>query len=89
MSYPFVLKLMTAGLFFKQNLQVADETFLEEPGSGVVATVNNRKVSVGTLEWITRYLSLILLSWSKDTQDKIYFILLITVIIRTILYYNH
>jgi cation transport ATPase len=67
---------MTASLFFKQNLQVTDETFLEEPGSGVVATVNNKKVSVGTLEWITRYLSLVLL--------------LIIVIIRTILYiYYH
>lgn len=37
------------------DAKVADETFLEEPGSGVVATVNNRKVSVGTLEWITRH----------------------------------
>ncbi|GAU48051.1 hypothetical protein TSUD_404860 [Trifolium subterraneum] len=36
------------------DAKVADETFLEEPGFGVVATVNNKKVSVGTLEWITR-----------------------------------
>ncbi|PNY08419.1 copper-transporting ATPase chloroplastic-like [Trifolium pratense] len=35
------------------DAKVTDETFLEEPGSGVVATVNNKKVSVGTLEWIT------------------------------------
>lgn len=58
---------MTADLLIKHNLQVVDETFLEEPGSGVVATVNNKKVSVGTLDWITRYLSLILLAWLKDT----------------------
>lgn len=82
----FSLKLMTADLFIKHNLQVVDETFLEEPGSGVVAIVNNKKVSVGTLEWITRYLSLILLSWFKGTQDKMYFSLLILVMIRIVLY---
>ncbi|CAL5213638.1 unnamed protein product [Lathyrus oleraceus] len=37
------------------DAKVVDETFLEEPGSGVVAIVNNKKVSVGTLEWITRH----------------------------------
>ncbi|MED6223901.1 Polyamine N-acetyltransferase 1 [Stylosanthes scabra] len=37
------------------NAKVADGTFLEEPGSGAVATVDNRKVSVGTLDWITRH----------------------------------
>ncbi|XP_061362408.1 copper-transporting ATPase PAA1, chloroplastic-like, partial [Gastrolobium bilobum] len=36
------------------NAKVADGTFLEEPGSGAVATIDNKKVSVGTLEWITR-----------------------------------
>lgn len=57
----------------QQNLQVADGTYLEEPGSGAVATIDNKKVSIGTLEWITRYLSLILLPWSKDTQNYMYF----------------
>ncbi|RYR64463.1 hypothetical protein Ahy_A03g010565 isoform A [Arachis hypogaea] len=37
------------------NAKVADGTFLEEPGSGAVATVDNKKVSVGTLDWITRH----------------------------------
>ncbi|KAI9121026.1 hypothetical protein K1719_008059 [Acacia pycnantha] len=36
------------------NAKVADGTFLEEPGSGAVAIINNNKVSVGTLEWLTR-----------------------------------
>ncbi|WVZ23536.1 hypothetical protein V8G54_002080 [Vigna mungo] len=37
------------------NAKVIDGTFLEEPGSGAVATIDNKKVSVGTLEWITRH----------------------------------
>ncbi|XP_019461308.1 PREDICTED: copper-transporting ATPase PAA1, chloroplastic-like isoform X3 [Lupinus angustifolius] len=37
------------------NTKVADGTFLEEPGSGAVATIDNKKVSVGTWEWITRH----------------------------------
>ncbi|KAK7319428.1 hypothetical protein RJT34_04149 [Clitoria ternatea] len=37
------------------NAKVTDGTFLEEPGSGAVATIENKKVSVGTLEWITRH----------------------------------
>lgn len=35
-------------------LQVVDGTFLEEPGSGTVAVVDNRKVSVGTRDWVCR-----------------------------------
>lgn len=35
-------------------LQVADGTFMEEPGSGAVAIIGNKKVSVGTLEWVER-----------------------------------
>ncbi|KAJ1402247.1 P-type ATPase [Sesbania bispinosa] len=35
--------------------KVVDGTFLEEPGSGAVATVDNKLVSVGTLDWITRH----------------------------------
>ncbi|KAH9606408.1 hypothetical protein KSS87_005377 [Heliosperma pusillum] len=34
--------------------KAADGTFLEEPGSGAVATIQNRRVSVGTLEWLQR-----------------------------------
>ncbi|KAL5187682.1 Copper-transporting ATPase PAA1, chloroplastic [Glycine soja] len=37
------------------DAKVKDGTFLEEPGSGAVATIDNKKVSVGTLEWITRH----------------------------------
>ena len=32
----------------------ADGSFVQEPGSGVTATVAGRRVSVGTLEWVTR-----------------------------------
>ena len=31
-----------------------DGSFVQEPGSGVTATVAGRRVSVGTLEWVTR-----------------------------------
>ncbi|WCJ41993.1 Copper-exporting P-type ATPase [Euphorbia peplus] len=34
--------------------QVADGTFLEEPGSGAVACIGNKRVSVGTLDWVQR-----------------------------------
>ncbi|PON63833.1 P-type ATPase, subfamily IB [Parasponia andersonii] len=37
-----------------QNVKVADGTFMEEPGSGVVATIDNKRVSVGTLDWVQR-----------------------------------
>nr|KYP61147.1 Putative copper-transporting ATPase PAA1 [Cajanus cajan] len=43
-----------AQAFNCHNAKVTDGTFLEEPGSGAVATIDNKKVSVGTLEWITR-----------------------------------
>ncbi|TQD78880.1 hypothetical protein C1H46_035561 [Malus baccata] len=33
---------------------VTDGIFLEEPDSGAVATIENKKVSVGTLEWVQR-----------------------------------
>lgn len=35
-------------------LKVVDGTFVEEPGSGAVAIVENKRVSVGTLEWVQR-----------------------------------
>lgn len=35
-------------------LQVTEGTFMEEPGSGAVATIENKRVSVGTLDWIKR-----------------------------------
>ncbi|XP_022763693.1 copper-transporting ATPase PAA1, chloroplastic isoform X3 [Durio zibethinus] len=38
-----------------QNMKVVDGTFVEEPGSGAVAIVDNKKVSVGTLEWVQRH----------------------------------
>ena len=40
----------------------ADEgSFVQEPGSGVTATVAGRRVSVGTLEWVTR-------PWQQQAQ---------------------
>ncbi|XP_055960270.1 copper-transporting ATPase PAA1, chloroplastic isoform X2 [Mercurialis annua] len=38
-----------------QNVKVTDGTFMEEPGSGAVATVGNKRVSVGTLDWVMRH----------------------------------
>ncbi|KAL5562876.1 hypothetical protein UlMin_032623 [Ulmus minor] len=37
-----------------QNVKVTDGTFMEEPGSGAVAIIDNKKVSVGTLDWVQR-----------------------------------
>ncbi|KAI3966974.1 hypothetical protein MKX01_040615 [Papaver californicum] len=37
------------------NVKVADGTFREEPGSGAVATIEQKIVSVGTLEWVQRH----------------------------------
>ncbi|KAH7575623.1 hypothetical protein JRO89_XS02G0166700 [Xanthoceras sorbifolium] len=38
-----------------QNVKVMEGTFLEEPGSGTVAIIGNKKVSVGTIDWIRRH----------------------------------
>ncbi|XP_021753194.1 copper-transporting ATPase PAA1, chloroplastic-like [Chenopodium quinoa] len=38
-----------------QTFKAADGTFTEEPGSGAVATIENRRVAVGTLEWLQRH----------------------------------
>ena len=35
--------------------QANDGSFMEEPGSGAVATIGEKQVSVGTLDWIRRY----------------------------------
>ncbi|ONH90545.1 hypothetical protein PRUPE_8G060400 [Prunus persica] len=37
------------------NMKIVDGTFLEEPGSGAVATIENKKVSIGTLDWVRRH----------------------------------
>ncbi|KAL8060989.1 hypothetical protein ABFS82_02G059800 [Erythranthe guttata] len=37
------------------NVKVTEGTFTEEPGSGAVATVDEKKVAVGTLEWVQRH----------------------------------
>ncbi|KAL2490987.1 Copper-transporting ATPase PAA1 [Abeliophyllum distichum] len=37
------------------NVKAAEGTFIEEPGSGAMATVDEKKVSVGTLEWVKRH----------------------------------
>ncbi|KAK3123724.1 hypothetical protein QOZ80_8AG0635110 [Eleusine coracana subsp. coracana] len=37
------------------NMKANDGSFLEEPGSGAVATIGEKQVSVGTLDWIQRH----------------------------------
>ncbi|XP_015696014.2 copper-transporting ATPase PAA1, chloroplastic isoform X2 [Oryza brachyantha] len=37
------------------HLQAEDGSFMEEPGSGAVATIDGKQVSVGTLDWIRRH----------------------------------
>ncbi|KAG1342359.1 copper-transporting ATPase PAA1, chloroplastic [Cocos nucifera] len=37
------------------NVKATDGTYREEPGSGAVATVENKKVAVGTLSWLRRH----------------------------------
>lgn len=38
-----------------ENVKAIDGTFMEEPGSGAVAMIGNKLVSVGTLEWVFRH----------------------------------
>ncbi|WOL08706.1 copper-transporting ATPase PAA1, chloroplastic [Canna indica] len=38
-----------------QNVKATDGTFSEEPGSGAVAIVDEKKVAVGTLSWLRRH----------------------------------
>ncbi|XP_021899802.1 copper-transporting ATPase PAA1, chloroplastic [Carica papaya] len=38
-----------------QNMKVVDGTFIEEPGSGAAAIIDNKRVSVGTLDWVQRH----------------------------------
>ncbi|KAH0768312.1 hypothetical protein KY285_004183 [Solanum tuberosum] len=37
------------------KLKVLDGTFMEEPGSGAVGYIDNKRISVGTLEWVKRH----------------------------------
>ncbi|KAF3657254.1 Copper-transporting ATPase PAA1, chloroplastic [Capsicum annuum] len=37
------------------KLKVFDGTFMEEPGSGAVGYIDNKRISVGTLEWVKRH----------------------------------
>ncbi|XP_016437598.1 copper-transporting ATPase PAA1, chloroplastic [Nicotiana tabacum] len=37
------------------KLKVLDGTFVEEPGSGAVGYIDNKRISVGTLEWVKRH----------------------------------
>ncbi|PWA62117.1 P-type ATP-ase 1 [Artemisia annua] len=37
------------------NLKADDGTFMEEPGSGAVASIGKKMVSVGSLEWVRRH----------------------------------
>ncbi|GLT27351.1 hypothetical protein SLA2020_023570 [Shorea laevis] len=53
--HPVGKAIVEAAQAFKSPFpKVLDGTFVEEPGSGAVAIVENRKVSVGTLEWVRR-----------------------------------
>nr|GME01048.1 copper-transporting ATPase PAA1, chloroplastic [Ipomoea batatas] len=36
-------------------VQAEDGTFIEEPGSGAMAVIEEKKVSVGTLDWVRRH----------------------------------
>ncbi|TYJ44007.1 hypothetical protein E1A91_A03G191900v1 [Gossypium mustelinum] len=45
----------TAQAVKSPNIKVVDGTFVEEPGSGAVAVINDKTVSVGTLEWVQRH----------------------------------
>ena len=36
-------------------MQADDGTYMEEPGSGAVASIGKKIVYVGTLEWVRRY----------------------------------
>ncbi|KAF8404589.1 hypothetical protein HHK36_009476 [Tetracentron sinense] len=38
-----------------ENVEVTDGTFREEPGSGAVATIEQKRVTVGTLDWVRRH----------------------------------
>ncbi|KAL6515306.1 Polyamine N-acetyltransferase 1 [Orobanche hederae] len=37
------------------SMKAAEGTFTEEPGSGAVASIDEKKVAVGTLEWVQRH----------------------------------
>ncbi|CAN4110572.1 unnamed protein product [Withania somnifera] len=37
------------------KLKVLDGTFMEEPGSGAVGYIDNKRISVGTIEWVKRH----------------------------------
>uniref|UniRef100_A0A3Q7EQS6 P-type ATPase A domain-containing protein n=1 Tax=Solanum lycopersicum TaxID=4081 RepID=A0A3Q7EQS6_SOLLC len=37
------------------KLKVLDGTFMEEPGSGAVGYIDDKRISVGTLEWVKRH----------------------------------
>ncbi|XP_031129342.1 copper-transporting ATPase PAA1, chloroplastic [Ipomoea triloba] len=38
-----------------RNIKAEDGTFIEEPGSGAMAVIEEKKVSVGTLDWVRRH----------------------------------
>ncbi|KAL0357074.1 UNVERIFIED_CONTAM: Copper-transporting ATPase PAA1, chloroplastic [Sesamum calycinum] len=46
---------MSLALQLSCSVLVAEGTFTEEPGSGAVATIDEKKVAVGTLEWVQRH----------------------------------
>ncbi|WOG82608.1 hypothetical protein DCAR_0101773 [Daucus carota subsp. sativus] len=37
------------------SAKITDGTFMEEPGSGAVATIETKKVAVGSLDWVQRH----------------------------------
>ena len=48
-----------------------DGTFVEEPGSGAVATVENKKVSVGTFDWVQRYCGTDIFIWGTHLLQNL------------------
>ena len=44
----------SSGTSSSSSYTAIDGSFVQEPGSGVTATVEGRRVAVGTLEWVTR-----------------------------------
>ncbi|CAI9769223.1 unnamed protein product [Fraxinus pennsylvanica] len=56
--------------------QAEEGTFTEEPGSGAVATIDEKKVSVGTLEWVESLLgSGLFLKGREDEKENMPFYL--------------
>ncbi|KAG0497639.1 hypothetical protein HPP92_002330 [Vanilla planifolia] len=55
-NHPLGKAIIDAARFANcDNVKVTDGTFKEEPGSGAIATVEQKIVTVGTLDWLSRH----------------------------------